>query len=352
MARKRKPANRDLPPNLYVRNNGYYCYRDPRTGKEYGLGSVKRIAINEAIAMNMQIFDQRYSLVDRINEVNTLSVTEWAARFKEKLHQRGLRSNTIRDYQSRLTAITHAFPDSTLNTLTTKEIAEFLNSYSVQGKTSSAKLIRSLLIDMFNEAIAEGHLATNPATATKNPRVQIQRERLSLEEFLAIRGVANQQQPWVGLGMDLALLTGQRVGDIQRMKWQDIHDGKWWVEQQKTGMKLAIPLTLSLEIINKNFEGILNNCRQQIKGEEYVFMGSKKINLSPTRLSKGFARSREKSGLKWQGTPPSFHEIRSLSARLHSEARGKDFAQKLLGHKSSAMTDKYRDSRGSEWDKI
>ncbi|WP_420866975.1 phage integrase Arm DNA-binding domain-containing protein [Candidatus Fukatsuia symbiotica] len=212
MARKRKPANRDLPPNLYVRNNGYYCYRDPRTGKEYGLGSVKRIAINEAIAMNMQIFDQRYNLVDRINEVNTLSVTEWIARFKEKLHQRGLRSKTLTDYQSRLTAITQAFPDSTLNTLTTKDIAKFLKSYSEQGKTASAKLIRSLLIDMFNEAIAEGHLATNPATATKKPRVQIQRERLSLEEFLVIREAANKRQPLIGLSMDLALLTGQRVG--------------------------------------------------------------------------------------------------------------------------------------------
>ncbi|EFL91597.1 phage integrase [Candidatus Regiella insecticola LSR1] len=97
MARKRKPDNRDLPPNLYVRNNGYYCYRDPRTGKEYGVGSVKRMAINEAVAMNMQIFDQRHSLVDRINKVNTLSVTEWIARFKEKLHQRGLRPKRFKN---------------------------------------------------------------------------------------------------------------------------------------------------------------------------------------------------------------------------------------------------------------
>ncbi|WP_339739408.1 tyrosine-type recombinase/integrase, partial [Candidatus Regiella insecticola] len=96
---------------------------------------------------------------------------------------------------------------------------------------------------MFNEAIAEGHLATNPATATKSPRVQVQRERLSLEDFLVIRGVANKQQPWVALSMDLALLTGQRMGDIRQMQWKDIHDGKWWLQQQKTGMKLAIPLT-------------------------------------------------------------------------------------------------------------
>ncbi len=232
--------------------------------------------------MNMQIFDQRHSLVDRINKVNTLSVIEWITRFKEKLHQRGLRPKTLADYQSRLAAITHAFADKTLNTLTTKEIAEFINSYSDQGKTSTAKLIRSLLIDMFNEAIAEGHLATNPATATKSPRVQVQRERLSLEDL----GMANKRQPWVALSMDLALLTGQRVGDIQRMRWHDIYDGKWWIKQQKTGMKLAIPLTLSLEVIGKSLEGVLNECRRQIKSENYIFVGKNKTCFSPLSLDR------------------------------------------------------------------
>ncbi|MDN6110451.1 MAG: phage integrase Arm DNA-binding domain-containing protein, partial [Enterobacterales bacterium] len=49
MARNRSHTRRDLPPNLYVRNNGYYCYRDPRTGNEYGLGKIKRDAVNQAI---------------------------------------------------------------------------------------------------------------------------------------------------------------------------------------------------------------------------------------------------------------------------------------------------------------
>ncbi|WP_320412382.1 tyrosine-type recombinase/integrase [Candidatus Regiella insecticola] len=105
--------------------------------------------------------------------------------------------------------------------------------------------------------------------------------------------------------------------------------------------------TLILLLGNKS-----NECRQQIKSENYVFVGRWKTCFSKGMLSNGFADSREQSSLKWQGTPPSFHEIRSLSARLHSEARSKDFAQKLLGHKSSAMTDKYRDSRRSEWNEI
>ncbi|ATW33106.1 site-specific integrase [Candidatus Williamhamiltonella defendens] len=352
MARKRKTANRDLPPNLYVRNNGYYCYRDPRTGKEYGLGKEKRMAINEAISANRQIFDAPVSLTDRINEVKTLSMTEWIEQFTQKLQQRGLRLNTLKHYLSRLNPIKQAFSDRAINTLTTKEIAKFLNSYTERGKTATSKLIRSTLIDLFNGAIAEGHLETNPAAPTKNPRVQIQRARLSLEEFLFIRQCSHPRSTRIKFGMNLALLTGQRLGDIQQMQWQDIHDGKWWLQQEKTGMKLAIPLTLNLEAIEETFEGILNQCREQIGGEKYVLIKKGKDTPASARLSEGFKELRKKSGLKWEGTPPSFHEIRSLSARLYSEAKGKEFAQKLLGHKSANMTDKYRDSRGSEWETI
>jgi len=46
---------------------------------------------------------------------------------------------------------------------------------------------------------------------------------------------------------------------------------------------------------------------------------------------------------------PTFHEIRSLAARLYADQYGAEFAQALLGHKSAEMTALYRDSRGKEW---
>lgn len=68
-------------------------------------------------------------------------------------------------------------------------------------------------------------------------------------------------------------------------------------------------------------------------------------------LSSAFAEARDKAGAKLGITfgrqPPSYHEQRSLAARLH-ESEGRD-AQKLPGHRSASMTDLYRDSRGAEW---
>ncbi|WP_177343048.1 phage integrase Arm DNA-binding domain-containing protein, partial [Klebsiella grimontii] len=55
MGRRRNHERRDLPPNLYVRNGGYYSYRDPRDGKEYGLGRNRRLAVSEAIQANIEL---------------------------------------------------------------------------------------------------------------------------------------------------------------------------------------------------------------------------------------------------------------------------------------------------------
>jgi integrase len=51
-------------------------------------------------------------------------------------------------------------------------------------------------------------------------------------------------------------------------------------------------------------------------------------------------------------TMPTFHELRSLAARLYTEQYGAEFAQALLGHKSAEMTALYRDSRGRGWTEI
>ncbi|MDP1594291.1 MAG: tyrosine-type recombinase/integrase [Gallionella sp.] len=68
-------------------------------------------------------------------------------------------------------------------------------------------------------------------------------------------------------------------------------------------------------------------------------------------ISKRFSAARDLAGVKGEEgkTPPTFHEIRSLSIRLYTEAYGAEFAQAIAGHKDAAMTAIYRDVRGSEW---
>lgn len=48
------------------------------------------------------------------------------------------------------------------------------------------------------------------------------------------------------LAINLLYYTGQRIGDIVRLRWSDIREGVIYITQQKTGKPMAIPLHSSL----------------------------------------------------------------------------------------------------------
>lgn len=49
------------------------------------------------------------------------------------------------------------------------------------------------------------------------------------------------------LAINLLYYTGQRIGDIMKLKWSDIREGVVFLTQQKTGKAMAIPLHSSLQ---------------------------------------------------------------------------------------------------------
>lgn len=101
----------------------------------------------------------------------------------------------------------------------------------------------------------------NPALATKQPRRKITRQRLSLEEWQKIFDIADASHRYMGNAMLLALVTGQRLGDISRMKFSDIWDDHLHVIQEKTGSKIAIPLSLRLNAIKWSLRDVVARCR-------------------------------------------------------------------------------------------
>jgi len=354
MARSRNRARRDLPPNLYVRNGGYYCYRDPRTGKEYGLGRDKRLAVTEAIAANMAFFgsDEIKPLAQRMQDENNVTLHAWLDRYGEIVQRRELKEKTMANHRSRMKAFRESLPDKAVCDFTTKDIADFLNGYVQRGMAASAKLMRGTLLDIFREAVADGIIQHNPVEASRNPKVEVKRARLLLDEYLIIRDAAVKFPSWFRIAMDIALVTGQRISDICTLRWADLIDFRLRIVQEKTGAKITIPLELSVHGIS--LENLIEECWKLSAGCEHILVSRKGEKIAPRTMTDYFTKSRRLTSLSWDTDkePPSFHEIRSLSARLYTDARGGEFAQHLLGHKSAEMTARYQDSRGSEWDDI
>lgn len=350
-AMRRSEKTRDLPPNLYVRN-GYYSYRDPGTGKEYGLGRIKRDAINQAIEANFQVMEVNTRLIDRLNTANEHSVSEWCEKYISILERRSLTESSMAEYRSRIKSITGWFAGKYINEITTRDVANFLESYTSSGRNSRAKVMRSTLLDVFREAIAEGLLTMNPVEATRNTRVKVKRSRLSVEQFIAIMEASDDMPLWVKLSMGLAIVTAQRVSDIAKIKWSDIHDDRLWIEQKKTGRKITMPLKLTAPETNIVLNDIIDTCKKTYSGCGTIIATRSGGQLQVGTISRAFAKARDSTGIKWEGEPPSFHEIRSLAARLYAKAKGAEYAQGVLGHKSAQTSEVYIDSRGSQWEEI
>jgi len=126
------------------------------------------------------------------------------------------------------------------------------------------------------------------------------------------------------------------------------------VTQEKTGCRLAIPLDLTCTAINMSLREVITRCRDAVLSKHLVHFrhttsqavwGEK---VSANSITTTFKKARNRCGITWPDvTVPTFHEQRSLSERLYRE-QGLE-TQKLLGHKSQKMTDKYNDDRGKNW---
>lgn len=358
-ARRRTAAKRSLPPNLYQKTNGYFYYRNPLTKKDKGIGHDKAEAVREAVAANLALEElkgKRSTVADWVMGKTTRTFASWAADYENHLIKRNeLRPNSMAMAKSSIRIIlTSDFASRELSSVTTEQISTFLEQCERERGGNSARIQRSRLVDMFKVAQQRGYVHHNPVIVTVNPRIVVQRDRLSIEQFLEIRKHA---APTLVNAMNIALLTAQRREDVLSALFEDCRDGFMWVIQSKTRTKIRISTALRLDAIDLSLKEAIEQCRGRFKSKLLVHhmktingaVAGEKIPLN--YISKYFCRARAESGIKWQEgkTPPSFHEIRSLSERLYHTQYGPEFTQRLLGHKNPQMTALYHDLRGSEW---
>ncbi len=124
--------------------------------------------------------------------------------------------------------------------------------------------------------------------------------------------------------------------------------------REKTGSKLAIPLSLKLNAIDWSLRDVVARCRDYAVSPYLVHffratsMAERGAQVKSNTITMNFSKARDKAEINWgEGTPATFHEQRSLAERLY-DAQGID-TQKLLGHRSPQQTAKYHDDRGKEW---
>lgn len=359
---------RDLPDNLYERS-GYYSWRNPDTGREYGLGRDKADAIAQAREANRFIEDKRAGqLVTRLaGDVRTIGA--FADRYRERLDQRPAADVTRYEHKRRLVHIERDLghvaigPRQEDAAAITAAAAEWLRKIAKAGKHRSAQTYRGTLIDLFAEIAAAGWLSVNPIEVIRLEPAKVRRARLTFDDFWKVYNAAEQLYPWVRRSMELGLVTLQRREDIAPMGFRDQADGRLLVEQGKsldseTGIiqtRLRIPLSIRLHAVGWSLEDIIKLCRDNVLSRYLVHHHRTRGKAAagdpvyPKKITAAFAEARDMAAIAVpEGkTPPTFHEIRSLGIRLYQK-QGYD-PQDLAGHKDPDTTRLYTDTRGVEW---
>jgi integrase len=368
-ARKRQASRRNWPANLYQNSAGYFWYRHPETKKTYGLGKEFKLAAAKARAVNDRIASRRgeMELLDRIEQGGT-TLAAWCDSFEEEYRaDPDRKATTLKTVKHQLNAIRSApFANKQIDAVKTFDISEWLKGMAKEHPTMAA-LVRSRLMAIFRAAEAHGliELGKNPVAPTDKPKVVVSRSRLTLDDFNAILAkVREAELLWMENAMLLGLVAGQRREDLTKLLFSQVHDGFLWVTQGKGKKghesKLMIPTSILLPPLGLTIDDVLKQCRDAVVSKHIIHhvrhVGRSKPGqpVTPTTISEVFAQYRDLAEIETpEGkTPTSFHEIRSLSARLYADAYGEDFAQALMGHKSGKMTALYRDSRGQEWTEV
>ncbi|WP_437889314.1 phage integrase Arm DNA-binding domain-containing protein [Phytobacter sp. V91] len=371
-ARPRK--NNVSVPNLYPLfsrkvNKVYWRYKHPVTGKFHSLGTDETEAVAIAIEANSRLAEQRSRQVLAISDIiatskgKAITASTWLDRYwkiqDERLKTGDIKLNTHKQKKRPVALMRERVGMKLISSVDVRDIAQILDESISDGQPRMAQVIRSVLIDVFKEAQHAGEVPPgfNPALATKQPRRKITRQRLSLDEWLAIFEIADSKHKYMGNAMLLAIVTAQRIGDISRMKFSDIWDDHLHILQEKTGSKIAIPLSLRCNAINWSLRDVVARCRDYAVSPYLVHFfrstsqAARGAQVKARTLTMNFSNARDLANIDWKdGTPATFHEQRSLAERLFKE-QGIN-TQKLLGHKSSKQTDAYHNDRGKEWAKV
>ena len=367
-ARKRIASRRTWPPNLYQNSAGYYWFRHPDTKKTFGLGRDFKIAAAKVRTVNAELL-RRKGDVDLLQRIDggDVSLRTWCDTYEGK--RAGVKKNTLAGIKAALNAVRAAdFSVHSVGKITPKQIADALKEIVEKRGASSAVKWRSIMLDVFREAIENGLLEAgkNPVADVFTPEETVKRMRLTLDDYRLIyaEAIKNPADRWIANAMELALVCGQRREDIGKMKFGDVKDGFLHVEQTKgregNRAKLRIPISLRLDVLGISLEEVLRKCRDNVISQSVIHLVQKSSLAKPgdapslAYISKRFAELRDAAKIPVEKgrTPVTFHELRSLAARLYTEQYGAEFAQALLGHKSAEMTALYRDSRGREWTEV
>lgn len=227
-----------------------------------------------------------------------------------------------------------AFAEFRPSEVTTPICAQYLKTFKAMPRTYNfhRTMLRQVLAFAALEGLREGY---NPIDNVPTMKMEARKRWVTDGEIEALKAAALHGRNGIAIVrmIDLALLTGQRIGDLIGLRWQDIGTEGIYFQQEKTKERLLISWSPAL--------------RQAIKACE---QGNKIGFVLRTQSGRGFRYSGIRSA--WQRAcvragieDMNIHDLRGRAGMDATAGGGLESAKALLGHKSIKMTEVYVDGK-------
>lgn len=247
-------------------------------------------------------------------------------------HLPELGKRTQKDRLNYIKKLTEVFGAMNAANLQPHHIARYLEQHP-SPVTANREI--AVLSVAYRKAMRIGMVNTNPCAGVEKNKEKPRDRYVTDEEFLAVKSLCD---PWLQAVMDLAYITGMRLGDLLTLEHRQIDEDGIHLKQSKTGAKQIIERTPALDDVlarlkkHRPVSGMYVVCTQ--RGQPYSTYGFSSIWRK--RRDAALAEEKITETFKW-------HDIRAKSA-TDAQEQGLD-AQRLLGHTTPEQTRAYLRSK-------
>jgi integrase len=318
-----RAKNHGLPPRMIARRlkrGGILYYYQSSAAKR------KRISLGRDLAEAKR----KWAELERTADASAVVLFADAARKYETEVIPTKAQRTQKDNRVELSWLLTFFGEMPLDAIRPRHVRAYMDERSKMAAVR-ANREKALLSHLWNSCREWGLTdLPNPCAGIKGNREEGRDRYITEVEFKQLWD--NAAEPWMQDALDLALLTGQRVADVIKMKRADIQDGHLLVNQGKTNSKLRIRVVGELA-------HVVDRAAHRVRTAVSMGLGLIQDENGQTpnywRFAKVFQATRKKAGL---GKDLQFRDLR---AKAGTDTGDLAAAQKLLGHESRAMTEHY-----------
>jgi integrase len=305
--------------------------------RKHTLGAWPAVSLADARATALEIEAEAAKGIDRVallEERNLkdeaaqagLSTVQQVVEIYDELHLANLRTGAERKRQLEQSLSKHLH--KSISDLTRKDLQEAVDTKAKEGRKIFANRIRAALVAFANWAWERGYLQEHIGAGVAKPSKEASRDRvLTLQEVQAIYLTSHKLGPLWGPLVRLLLLTGQRRGEIIKLRWDEIDLDRARIVKAGSSTKNRKPHTTHLSApALAELEGLA--CERV----GYVFTTTGTTPVSG--ISK--VKDRFDKALGEDFEPWRFHDIRTGMATALAEAgEPENVVDRILNHSAS-----------------